>query len=303
MTVRTTRKTWDPSMILKARDVIKLLSRSLPVQQAVRVLEDEVYCDVIKIKNLVRAKERFVKRRQRLIGPNGCTLKAIELVTDCYVLVQGNTVSAIGSLKGVKAVRRIVEECMHNVHPIYHIKLLMMKKELAADATLSQQNWDRFLPKFKKRNVQRKQHTPVDSRKEKSVTLFPPAPTPRKVDVAMETGEYWLSKEEKKEQAGRDRDEKGREQKDKKRKERDAVFVPPTEQQSAPKEAAEESAAGGGELSALKDKLRKKQKKRGEQVGDAASFVIGGNAAKEDESGATSGERTTKKQKKRKTES
>lgn len=39
MTVKSTRKTWDPAGILDARDLIKLLARSVPVQQVGRLMD------------------------------------------------------------------------------------------------------------------------------------------------------------------------------------------------------------------------------------------------------------------------
>ncbi|TDG96897.1 hypothetical protein EPR50_G00233930 [Perca flavescens] len=78
----------------------------------VRILQDDMACDIIKIGTLVRNRERFVKRRQRLIGPKGSTLKALELLTNCYVMVQGNTVSALGPFNGLKEVRTSQSLCL-----------------------------------------------------------------------------------------------------------------------------------------------------------------------------------------------
>ncbi|KAJ5666809.1 KRR1 small subunit processome component [Penicillium macrosclerotiorum] len=276
MTVKTTRKTFDPAAILKARDLIKLLARSVPVTQALKILEDGVACDIIKIRNQVRNKERFVKRRQRILGPGGSTLKALELLTSTYILVQGNTVSVMGPFKGLKEVRRIIDDCMANIHPIYHIKELMIKRELAKDPTLANESWDRFLPNFKKRTLsKRRMPFNVTDKTKKVYTPFPPAPEKSKVDLQIESGEYFLSKEAKDRAQKEEVVERQRQKREEKMREREKDFIAPEERTPADID---------GEKKKKKEKKEKSKRKR-----DADGDIDAEDAA----------ERTEKKKKKK----
>lgn len=269
MSVRTTRKTWDPFVVLKGRDLLKLLARSVPAAQALKVLNDDMQCDIIKIGGLVRNKEKFVKRRQRLIGAEGATLKALELLTQCYILVQGNTVAAMGPYKGLKSVRKVVEDCIKNIHPIYHIKTLMIKRQLAQDPKLVNENWDRFLPKFKKKNVQRKK--PAVIKKKAPYTPFPPPQLPSKVDLQLESGEFFLNQHTKrKREAAAKRDA----QSDKvaaRQTERASAFVAPQELPQPPTDAAAVTDASQDDVAALAERLKKKSALKAKKSGAAAT--------------------------------
>jgi ribosomal RNA assembly protein len=217
MAVSTTRSTWDPYAIVKAKDFIKLIARNVPVAQAQKIFDSEITCDIIKVGMKAKNTKRFVKRRDRLIGPNAQTLKALEILTNCYVLVQGKTVAVMGPHRGCQQVRKIVEDCMRNIHPIYGLKQLLIKRELMNNEALKHEDWSRFLPQYKKQSPNKEKAKALQKKKKerlkedqarkagKEKSIFPPAPPKRKEDIMMESGQAFLVPSTTRRQTKRDR--------------------------------------------------------------------------------------------------
>ncbi|XP_037423154.1 KRR1 small subunit processome component homolog [Triticum dicoccoides] len=220
MTVSTTRKTRDPYIVVKARDLTRLLSRSVPVHQAIKILNDDMTCDIIKIGDLVRNRKRFSERRERLLGPNMSTLKAIENLTGCYILVQGNTVAAMGSLdgRGLKQVRKIAEDCMNNIKgPLDHIQELKKEREPAKTPALTNESWGRILPEYEKENIKLK----------KPYTPFPSPQQPSKTDIELENGKHSLSDKKKSTKKLQEKPDKQSKKVDGNKRTREAASIPP----------------------------------------------------------------------------
>ncbi|GAU15117.1 hypothetical protein TSUD_08550 [Trifolium subterraneum] len=193
-------------------------------------------------------------------------VQALEILSGCYILVQGNTVSVMGSYKGLKQVRRIVEECMLNkMHPVYNIKILMMKKELEKDPALAQENWDR-------KNVKQKK---VTAKQKKPYTPFPPPQQPSKVDIQLETGEYFMSDKKKSAKKWQERQEKQAEKTAENKRKRDESFIPPKE----PAKLVDNSEDTNNNVSEMAMSLKKKAKKFGKSKSEeninAEAYIIG----------------------------
>jgi ribosomal RNA assembly protein len=136
----------------------------------------------------------------------------------------------------------------------WHLQSLMIRRELAKDPKLSNENWDRFLPKFKKKNV--KQKTPKPEKKKEEKSPFPPAQTPRKVDIQLETGEFWMKDKEKKAKKMEEKLQKQKEKTDAKRAEKEKAFIAPEEPRPSKSAALENGGSDAPSFDSLKEKLR-----------------------------------------------
>merc|ERR1719318_389913 len=174
-----------------------------------------------------------------------------------FVPREGNTVSCLGPYQGLKQARKIVIDTMNNIHPIYNIKSLMIKRELMKDPKLKNENWERFLPKFEHKNLSKRKQ-PLKKREKKSYTPFPPAQPLSKVDKELETGEYFLKEQERRAKKSAEKREKQSEAETKRHDKREKSFKPPNENKKVDATAASNEV----DVTKLKEKVKKAQQKK-----------------------------------------
>ena len=129
------------------------------------------------------------------------------------------------------------------------------------DPELKNENWERFLPHFKKRTLsKRKKPLKITDKSKKPYTPFPPPQEKSKVDLQIESGEYFLGRQAMERAAKEKREEQQREKQTKKEMARQKDFVPPQENvmASSEKEKKRKRREEGGE----EGKKKKKKKKR-----------------------------------------
>lgn len=163
---------------------------------------------------------------------------------------------------------------MNNIHPIYNIKAMMIKRELAQNEELKAESWDRFLPKFKRKNIKKKK---VKIEQKKDRPLFPPAPTPSKIDLQLESGEYFLRKEEKEARQRKAKEDAQARATAKRQEERQKAYVVPKEdlpkkKKKKSEKKSEATAASTVDVAALKKKLKKQP--RTAEAKPAADYVL-----------------------------
>jgi ribosomal RNA assembly protein len=114
----------DPSVFLRAKDVVTAIGRGFTPETAFRLIrnEDDIF-DIIDLRLIFGRSESDIKRiKGRIIGADGKTRKLIEELTEADVVVYGHTVGIIGSFEesdaARNAVQMIVEGCQH--HTVYN---------------------------------------------------------------------------------------------------------------------------------------------------------------------------------------
>jgi ribosomal RNA assembly protein len=129
-------KSTDPSLLLRAKDVVTAIGRGFAPDQAFRLIRNEENIfDLIDLRVIFgRSDSDMTRIKSRIIGMNGKTRHNIEELTEVDMVVYGHTVGLIGTFEQVDTARNSVQMIIqgsehHTVYNFLQKRRRELKKE------------------------------------------------------------------------------------------------------------------------------------------------------------------------------
>ncbi len=122
----------DSFMALKAKYFVMAVARGFSPQRAWRIFNEDVYFEIIDIKDFTGKKENRIRvLRGRLIGTNGKTRKKIEELSGAELSISGHMVAIIGNYYQLESAKRAVEMLLQgSKHATIYSFLERRKREM-----------------------------------------------------------------------------------------------------------------------------------------------------------------------------
>lgn len=100
----------DPLGVWKANHIVKAVARGFNPHVALKLNEDDVYLEIIKLPLYVgKSKKAMARYKGRIIGKDGKTREIIVDMAEVDMAIYGKTVSFIGELENVMVAKEAVE--------------------------------------------------------------------------------------------------------------------------------------------------------------------------------------------------
>lgn len=110
--ITSSLNTSDPTLMWKAREIIKAIGRGFSAEKAFYLLDDDIYLETIE---LAGSKNTIKRIKSRIIGEKGKARRMIEAGTEVLISIFGNQVSIIGELTEIKNAREAIMQLIQGL--------------------------------------------------------------------------------------------------------------------------------------------------------------------------------------------
>lgn len=108
----------EPYTEFKMRDVVKAIGRGFSPSDALALMNDEQYFEIVNLKEILDTDKARDRQKGRIIGEEGKMKSMLEECSGAKVRIYGNTVAILGQLEevslAVAAVNKLLEGKSHS---------------------------------------------------------------------------------------------------------------------------------------------------------------------------------------------